>query len=624
MERIYNSWDKRYKSRFGAIMRNEPCTFTIRLPKTMKLDSNPVMVLFRNGFKERFVSMNVVTEEKDVMCFSATYSAKYAGVHYYYFSYISEGLRYYIKRGNSNRSDINNGTLYQLTVYDECFDTPKWLRGGIMYQIFPDRFFKSGEEHENVPGDRILRNDWGGTPYYRPDKDGQVWNNDYFGGDLEGIRQKLRYLKTIGVTCLYLNPIFESHENHHYNTANYMQVDPLLGTNKDFQKLCAEAKRMGIGVVLDGVFSHTGADSVYFNKFNRYDSVGAYNSPNSPYYPWYSFINYPHSYEAWWGIDTLPNVNENNPDYTEYICGEDGVIDYWLGLGASGFRLDVADELPDEFLEHLRTAVKNVDDERLLIGEVWEDATNKESYGKLRRYLLGAQLDSVMNYPFRTAILDYAAGGSAFEFRNRIMSILENYPKPAVDVMMNFVSTHDVERAINRLGGETCEGKSKEWMAERWLTPEEYQKGKNLLKCAMVLQFFLPGVPSIYYGDEVGLQGYKDPFNRRCFPWGNEDNELLDFTTELARIRKSTKVFQDGLMKFLVLNDDVIVFARYRRSSKKAMVIAVNRSAVPRAVNIVTQITDRYNIIRFERGQYDGGEQVIIPPYDYVAVKVEF
>ncbi len=624
MKRFYDSWNQRYKSKFGAIKRNEPCTFTVRIPHNIKLDANPVMILFRQGFKERFLSMNVVQDEAEMTAYSATYSAKYAGVHYYYFTYISNGTRYFIKRGTSHESDLNNGGMYQLTVYDEHFETPGWLKGGIMYQIFPDRFYKSGEPHEYVPADRVLRHDWGGTPYYRPDEQGHVWNNDYFGGDLEGIRSKLRYLKELGVTCIYLNPIFEAHENHRYNTADYRKVDPLLGTNHDFARLCAEAKRMGIAVILDGVFSHTGADSVYFNKFNRYDSVGAFNSKESPYFSWYSFTEFPDTYEAWWGIDTLPNVKETDPSYTEFICGDEGVLRYWLSQGASGFRLDVADELPDDFLEDLNRCVKEENEDNLIIGEVWEDASNKESYGVQRRYLMGSQLDSVMNYPFRTAILEYIKGGNTFELRNRVMTILENYPKPAVDVMMNFVSTHDIERAITYLGGESCDGKSKDWMAHHWLTDEEYHKGKHLLKCAMVLQFFLPGVPSIYYGDEVGLQGCKDPFNRRCYPWGSEDQDLLAFTQELSRVRKSTKVFRDGKLKFLLMDGDVIVFARYRTTSKKAMVIGLNRSNVPRTVDIETQITDRYSTIHFAHGSYDGGEKVKILPYDYVAVKVEY
>ena len=623
MRRIYDSWDRAYKSVFGALRQNEPCTFTICLPVSQGLDTNPMLVLYRPGMKERFIPMNTVYPSGDVIYYSATCSAKIPGVHYYYFSFISGGQWHYIKKAAAHEGVIGEGDLFQLTVYDESFQTPEFLKGGVMYQIFPDRFCRSGMQHEGVPTDRVLRDDWGGTPYYRPDQNGHVWNNDYFGGDLEGIVQKLGYLESLGVTCIYLNPIFESHENHRYNTANYRRVDPLLGTNMDFQRLCTECARHGMQVILDGVFSHTGADSIYFNKFCRYDSVGAYNSKSSPYYKWYSFHQYPNVYEAWWGIDTLPNVNENEPEYTDYICGKGGVLEYWMSLGAAGFRLDVADELPDAFLDHLHDCVKRADGEHIIIGEVWEDASTKEAYGVKRRYLLGSQLDSVMNYPFRTAIMQYLGGCSPYDFRSQIMTIIENYPKCVVDVLMNFVSTHDIERAITVFGGEPANGRSKDWMAERRLNPQQYEIGKKKLKCAMVLQFFLPGVPSIYYGDEAGLDGYGDPFNRRCFPWGHEDQDLIEYTRELSRIRHSSKVFIDGNLKFLTLDDDYIVFARYREQRRKAMVIAVNRSDHEIVFGVdKTPFTDRYTMFDVVHGEINGND-CKLPPYGYLAVKVE-
>lgn len=623
MRKIYDSWDRTYKSVFGALRQNEPCTFTICLPESANLDTAPMLVLYRPGMKERFIPMNRTFRHEGEIFYSATCSARYPGVHYYYFSYISGGQWFYIKKAAAHEGVIGEGDLFQLTVYDESFTTPDFLKGGVMYQIFPDRFCRSGQPHENIPDGRVLREDWGGTPFYRPDQNGHVWNNDYFGGDLEGIIQKLDYLESLGVTCIYLNPIFESHENHRYNTANYRRVDPLLGTNQDFARLCTEAARHGISVILDGVFSHTGADSIYFNKFRRYDTVGAYNSPESPYYKWYSFHQYPDVYEAWWGIDTLPNVNENEPEYTDYICGRGGVLEYWMNLGAAGFRLDVADELPDAFLDHLHDCVKAADGDHVVIGEVWEDASTKEAYGIRRRYLLGSQLDSVMNYPFRSAIMQYIGGCSPYDFRNSIMTILENYPKCSADVLMNFVSTHDIERAITVFGGEPANGRNKDWQAERRLSPQQYEIGKKKLKAAMVLQFFLPGVPSIYYGDEAGLDGYGDPFNRRCFPWGHEDQDLIEFTRELSRIRHSSKVFVDGALKFLTLDDDYIVFTRYRDHRRKGMVIALNRTDHEIVFGVdKTPFNDRYTLFKVVHGEIRGND-VILPPYGFVAVKVE-
>lgn len=620
MKPIYDAWDLNYKSIFGAIRQFNTCRFSIRLPKNMVLDYAPVLILVRTGCKERFIPMVELEEENDCYVYSAKYTPYFADVHYYYFSYTCGGIRNYVKKVNCHEGSTNGGDLFQLTVYAKEYKTPDFLKGGVMYQIFPDRFCKSGKEHKNVPSDRIIREDWGGTPYYKPDQNGHVWNNDYFGGDFAGIQSKLPYLSDLGVTCIYLNPIFESHENHRYNTANYMKADPLLGTNEEFADLCTEAKKHGISVILDGVFSHTGADSIYFNKFSRYDNPGAYNSKESPYYDWYSFFDYPNGYEAWWGIDTLPNVCENNPDYTNYICGDKGVLNYWLSLGAAGYRLDVADELPDQFLDNLRKCVKGYDEEKVVIGEVWEDATTKESYGVKRRYLLGGQLDSVMNYPFRDAIINYVKGGPPQDLEYSIMTIIENYPKPAVNVLMNFVSTHDIERAINRLGGENCDDKSKDWMAERYLSHDEYTKGKNLLKSAMALQFFLPGVPSIYYGDEAGLQGYKDPFNRRCYPWGNEDSELIDYVKELCRVRKSLDVMKNGGIYFVYKDEKVVGFTR---TGETDAIIFVNRSSETAYISNISWILSRFENILPITGEMSDNT-ITIQPYGYEVLSAKF
>lgn len=626
MRPIYDTWNLSYKSIFGAVRQFETCTFTIRLPLDVQLDFPPVLVLFRTGFKERFINMNRVVQEDDCMAYSADYDARYSDVHYYYFAYTTGGIRHYIKMVNCHYGAVDEGELFQLTVYSRTYETPDFLKGGVMYQIFPDRFCKSGEVHENIPEGRVLREDWGGTPYYKPDHNGHVWNNDYFGGDFAGIQSKLGYLHDLGVTCIYLNPIFESHENHRYNTANYMKADPLLGTNDEFEELCKEAEKYGISVILDGVFSHTGADSVYFNKFGRYPEPGAYQSKDSRYYDWYTFIDYPNTYEAWWGIDTLPNVIENNPDYTNFICGEEGVLRYWLSKGAAGYRLDVADELPDQFLNNLRRCVKRFDKDKIVIGEVWEDASNKESYGIKRRYLLGDQLDSVMNYPFREAIISFMRGGSVTDFIYSIMTIVEHYPKPTIDVLMNFVSTHDIERAINRLGGENCDDKSKDWMAERWLTHEQYQKGKAMLKAAMALMFFLPGVPSIYYGDEAGMQGYKDPFNRRCYPWGNEDHELIEYVSELSRVRKSIPNMKDGRTYF-VFNDDNVIDSRIvgftRQGDPVDYIVFVNRSDETVWVEDIPGKLPRFESFEPFVGELANGT-LKIEPYGYSIIKAHF
>ena len=251
---------------------------------------------------------------------------------------------------------------------------------------------------------------------------------------------------------------------------------------------------MGISVILDGVFSHTGADSIYFNKFGRYgNNTGAYRDRNSPYYPWYSFTGYPDKYESWWGITTLPNVNENNPEYTNYICGENGILQKWIDLGAQGWRLDVADELPDDFIEKIRAAVKRVSPEKFLLGEVWEDATTKYGFGQRRTYLLGKGLDSVMNYPFKNAVLDFVKGTPAEQAMGEILSICEHYPAPAMDTALNFLSTHDTERALTVIADEPANGRGREWQSGRNVSGEAYEEGMLRLRMAYAIIYTLPG-----------------------------------------------------------------------------------------------------------------------------------
>jgi 4-alpha-glucanotransferase len=623
---IYDSWDRDYKSIFGALPVGTECDFSVRIPKDMQLSETPMMVVYRAGFKERFLLMSETRDEGDCLVYTTAFIPKHTGVHYYYFVVMKNGERehkkMFIKKVDCHRADFCDGGTYQLTVYEREFNSPDWVKGGVMYQIFPDRFATSGKKHENVPTDRRLRTDWGGTPAYKPDPASGMWNNDYFGGDLDGIAEKLPYLEELGVTCIYLNPIFEAHENHRYNTANYMKIDPLLGTNEDFQRLCAKAKDCGISVILDGVFSHTGADSIYFNKNKRYDTVGAYNSQDSEYYPWYFFHEHPDKYDAWWGIEFLPNVRETNEKYLDFICGDDGVLRYWLKQGAHGWRLDVADELPNKFLDELHISVKSQGTDNLIIGEVWEDASNKESYGVKRRYLIGSQLDSVMNYPFRSAILNYLRGGSGYNFIFNIMTILENYPKPAIDVLMNSVSTHDTERCISHLSGVAFEDKDKEWMNSNPLTTEQYTRGKNLFRCASALQFFMPGVPCIYYGDEAGMQGYKDPFNRACYPWGKADEELFGYIKGLAEIRNTQKVFAEGRIDFIDADGDLLVFER--TIDDESVIALVNRSGREESFELKKLLEFRpYKDLKTLEGKIDNNENVLIAPYSYTAISAK-
>ncbi|MEG1850078.1 MAG: glycoside hydrolase family 13 protein, partial [Oscillospiraceae bacterium] len=405
--------------------------------------------------------------------------------------------------------------------------------------------------------------------------------DDYFGGDLEGIREKLPYLEGLGVTALYLNPIFEAHSNHRYNTANYEKIDPLLGTEADFRALCADARAHGIAVVLDGVFSHTGSDSVYMNREGRYgERVGAARDPESPYRAWFSFEHYPDRYKCWWNFATLPEVRETEPSYLEYIAGQGGIIDRWMEAGAAGWRLDVADELPDAALDVLCAAMRRNHPDAPIIGEVWEDASNKSAYGTRRRYLLGRQLSSVMNYPLTDAILAFVRDGDAYSLFYTLLTQMENYPPPVLHALMNPLSTHDIERAVTRLAAPSCAGAGRDWQqAHNTLSPAQLARGKTLLRLASVLQYTLPGCPCLYYGDEAGMFGYKDPFNRGCYPWGGEDAALVDFFRTLGGLRRRVSCLTDGSFSLVRMSDEVFAFVR--RNAKESLYVAVNRSAVP-------------------------------------------
>ena len=450
---------------------------------------------------------------------------------------------------------------WQMTVYDAASPTPGWFGEGLTYQIFPDRFCRSRlPDMAEMPAGRRLHGNWEDVPDYLPDGDGE-YCRDFFGGDLAGIRGKLPYLRELGVETLYLCPIFEASSNHRYNTGDYRRIDPMLGTEEDFRALCQEAHDLGIRVILDGVFNHNGRDSRYFNADGRYDTLGAAQSQDSPYYPWFHFHPWPTDYDAWWGIRDLPAVNEDAPSYRDFIFGgEDSVIRHWLRAGADGWRLDVADELPDDFIAGIRQAMDETKPGCLLLGEVWEDGSNKIAYSQRRRYLLGGETHCLMNYPFRTAALCYLRGGDAAEFRESMETLRENYPAPAFLSAMNFLGTHDTPRVLSLLG----EGQAPAEKAERAvyrLDPEEERLGKERWKLASALLYAFPGSPMLFYGDEAGLQGLEDPFCRGGYPWGREDEDLLAWFRLLGRLRKRPSL-RRGDLTWLHAQGPLLAFRR--------------------------------------------------------------
>ncbi len=576
---IFDSRDVIYRNPTGAVKEETNIHFKIIIPRYLSCSSATLKVIADDNLGSEYLSMfwcGMYNEDHEM--WECDYITKDPKIYWYSFEIDTpNGKKQISKIFKSSQAQIADSFGWQLTVYDKDFKSPSWLDGGIMYQIFPDRFNCSKKSKKLIPEDRYIHKNWGEEPQWRPNDKGIVTNSDYFCGDIQGIIDKIGYFEELGINCIYLNPIFEAHSNHRYNTADYKKIDPILGSSKDFKKLCQKLKEHGIRLIIDGVFSHTGSDSVYFNKDNRYDIVGAYNSKNSKYYSWYNFIDWPNQYRSWWGFDSLPEIDECNPNYNEFINGKNGIVKKWIKAGASGWRLDVADELPDFFIENIRESAKMVDPEALIIGEVWEDASNKESYGHRRKFLLGKQLDSVMNYPFREAILGFFRGYSGIEMAEIICSVLENYPPEVIKVLMNILGTHDTERAITILSGEPINGRDRDWQSTQKLSFEEKKHGIKLMKAASAMQYTLPGIPCIYYGDEAGLEGYKDPFNRRCYPWGNEDSDLIEWYKLLGNFRKNCTCLSSGNFKLIKAEQNLIVYTR--SNDEMSILCAFNSSA---------------------------------------------
>ena len=581
---VFDSRSESCKKPYGAVPCGTAVSYTVR-PLRREGWSRCVLVTQREfSGQTAELELPCTGQDGDRNRFSGIFSAPAEPelVWYWFRLFREDGSSILLDRSGYHGGE--NVQSWQLTVYEES-STPAWFGCGVVYQIFPDRFCRLElPDPAGMVGSRTIHENWSNLPDWRPDAQGEVRNCDFFGGSLQGILSKLDDLADFGVTVLYLNPVFESASNHRYNTADYRAIDPMLGTEDDFHHLCQEAKRRGIRVILDGVFNHTGSQSRYFNADGFYSDTGAAQSPASPYYHWYSFHPWPADYDAWWGIRTLPAVREDAPDYRDFIIrGQDSVVRHWLRAGASGWRLDVADELPDDFIGEIRTAMEETAPDSFLLGEVWEDATTKIAYSMRRRYLLGQELHGVMNYPFRTALIAYLLGGDADEFRETLESLRENYPPHAFYSLMNFLSTHDTPRILTVLGADHVPG-SKEERAVFRLSPARRQLGLKRLRLAALVLFTFPGAPTVYYGDEAGMEGWEDPFNRAGYPWGQEDSELKSFFSKLAHLRREQPALQTGQLHWRWTAGSLLVFAR--ELDGQLLTTAVNAADTPQTLTL--------------------------------------
>ena len=442
---IFDPRNSQYKTPYGAVTCGEKIAITLRPDRSE--DFSECALLLYEEFAEAYweVALTLSGREGEQILFTGSYDAPDQPELIWYGFRLRRENGETVWLGKNGLCAEKELTPWQQTVYDGSLPTPDWFGRGVTYQIFPDRFFRTSiPDPAGMPGDRIVHQRWDEAMEYLPDESGEVRNRDFFGGSLAGVEKKLDYLKSLGVGTIYFCPIFEADSNHRYNTGDYEKIDPMLGTEEDFRRLCEKAHSLGLRIMLDGVFNHTGSNSRYFNANGTYPDLGAVQSMESPYYPWYAFFHWPERYDAWWGVRTLPAVNETHPTYMEYIIrGGDSIIRRWLRAGADAWRLDVADELPDDFIAQIREVMMEEKPDSFLLGEVWEDGSNKIAYDQRRKYLLGRETHGLMNYPFRVAALEYLRGGRAEDFMEAMETIRENYPRPAFYSAMNLLGTHD-------------------------------------------------------------------------------------------------------------------------------------------------------------------------------------
>lgn len=593
----FDSKNPNCKYPFGCIEQGTEITFRIFAKDGVYINSVELCV-YEDGMESPYTfAMAFNCKRGDESEFIAKININKVGLYWYKFVFHTE-------EGDIIKDD--EGKCYQFTVYKKGYKTPDWIKGGVIYHIFADRFCMGVDKNAVFDKRGAVLKKWG-EEVTIIDDDGVYRANDFYGGNFQGIIDKLDYLKSLGVTLIYLSPIFKSASNHRYDTGDYEKLDELLGDEKKFAELISKADKKGMKIMLDGVFNHTGADSKYFNKFGSYDSVGAYQSKESPYYDWFDFYSYPDKYHCWWGVTVTPTVSQRAVGFRQMIAGKDGVIDKWTKMGVKGWRLDVVDELREDFVCDIRERVKANDEQNLLIGEVWEDASNKIAYGYRRHYFQGDELDGVMNYPFKEAVLRYAAGGDAGDFAKEVMTIIENYPKEALLATMNLIDSHDTVRALTVLSGVDMTGTTKAYRRDFRLDKDAYDLARKKLMIASALQYMLPGVPSLFYGDEQGMQGYEDPLCRRTFDWQKEDSILLEHYRGLGKIRNKYLGEMTGDTFFEYNADGLLVMQRI--SSSGILRVVANNSGVNKSYRVDKSSKDAFS------GKKLSSDTIDVAPY---------
>lgn len=660
----HNTWESLYKYPFGAV--EEGTDVTVRM-HAQKGDLQYARVLVRNTNTNRSDLYNmekvstITVDEEEVDIWEATFTPDEIGVYGYKFI-VGDGdtAKYYVEDGYEGKTGTvgdKNGLFFQLTVYDKDYQTPDWMKEAVVYQIFPDRFNNGNTSNDdaktNARGEEPIEvpESWNSLPdnprlgeKNMSDIDGGysgdgIWSNDFFGGDIKGIQEKLDYLQGLGVNTLYLNPISMAASNHKYDATDYKSLDPMFGTEEEFKSFTKELKSRGMHLIVDGVFNHVGDDSIYFDRYGKYDTVGAYEyweyvydkmnneglteetamTKADDYFvksgqvfseeKWHLWFNIKNSkvdvgttnerydYQGWWGYDSLPEFKSLTKDEAIEL-GLASASDEFVNKSSEWNNKELVDYIykdedsvakqwidwgADGWRLDVANEVDTVfwNDFREVMKEHNEDTLILgEIWDDASKYFVGDQYDSVMNYRIRAALIDYLKNGNATRLNDTLMAVYEDYPEEAFYALMNLMGSHDVARAIYVLGG----GVDSEERAEF----SDYDKalGKQRLKLAALFEFGYAGAPTIYYGDEASVTGSKDPDCRRTYPWGNEDESLVSFYEAIGSVRENNKeLFSYGDLTTLYTGAEG-VYVYGRSYEDEHAIVAINPTNTDAKVTI--------------------------------------